>query len=358
MDRSLQKKESVRFFVSGRVAVLYRRVTGLGWAANLGKVEAMSGLLALLDDVAALAKVAAASVDDIIGQAGKAGAKAAGAVIDDAAVSPKYVQGFSADRELPIVGRIAWGSIKNKLVFLLPAGMVLSNLAPWLISPLLMLGGAYLCFEGAEKIAHKFFPGAHHPDEVGMGPQDPAHLEEEKVAGAIKTDFILSAEIMTIALAAIPDSGLVMEAATLAIGITIAVYGSVALIVKADDLGVLMSTRGRLGLTRAVGRGIVRGMPGFLTTLTWVGTAAMLWVGGSIIIHGLEEMGLGWPGHTIHDLALAAGHLVPQATAAVEWGAKAAMDGVFGLVLGLALIPVAAWAIVPLWMTISGKTKA
>lgn len=317
----------------------------------------MSGLLALLDDVAAIAKVAASSVDDVIGQAAKAGAKAAGAVIDDAAVSPKYVHGFSAERELPIVGRIALGSIKNKLIFLLPAGLLLSNLAPGLIAPLLMLGGGYLCYEGAEKVAHKLFPGANHPDTVGLGPNDPAHLEEEKIAGAIKTDFILSAEIMTIALAAIPASSLVQEAATLAIvaiGITIAVYGSVALIVKADDLGLLMSVSGRLRATRAAGRGIVRGMPGFLIGLTWVGTAAMLWVGGSIVVHGMEELGAGWLGHHIHDWAVAVGHLVPQAGAAVEWTAKAAMDGVFGLVLGLALIPVAAWAIVPVWMAVSG----
>jgi hypothetical protein len=312
----------------------------------------MSGLLALLDDVAAIAKVAASSVDDVIGQAAQAGAKAAGAVIDDAAVSPKYVHGFSADRELPIVGRIAWGSIKNKLIYLLPAGLLLSNLAPGLISPLLMLGGGYLCFEGAEKIAHKLFPNAHHPDEVGMGPDDPAHLEEEKIAGAIKTDFILSAEIMTIALAAIPASNIVQEAATLAIvgiGITVTVYGSVALIVKADDVGLWLCKSGRLGVTRAAGRGIVRGMPGFLTTLTWIGTAAMLWVGGSIVVHGLEELGAGWLGHHIHDWAVAAGHLVPQAGAAVEWTAKAAMDGLFGLVLGFVLIPVTAKVLLPVW---------
>ena len=319
----------------------------------------MSGLLALLDDVAAIAKVAAASVDDVAAQAAKAGAKAAGAVIDDAAVTPKYLHGFEAARELPIVWRIAKGSLKNKLLYLLPAGLLLSSFAPWLISPLLMLGGAYLCFEGAEKVWHWLFPSAHHEvfpeDKAG----DPAHLEEEKAAGAIKTDFILSAEIMTIALAAIPPSNIWMEAATLAVvgvGITIAVYGSVALIVKADDIGLLMAQKGRLGLTRRLGRGIVAAMPGLLKLLTIVGTAAMLWVGGSIIIHGMEELDFGWLGHHIHDWALAVGHAVPASYAGiVEWLAKATMDGIFGLALGLALIPVALNVIVPVWQKVSGS---
>ncbi|TKA96914.1 DUF808 domain-containing protein [Cereibacter changlensis] len=308
----------------------------------------MSGLLALLDDVAAIAKVAAASVDDVIGQAAKAGAKAAGAVIDDAAVTPKYVHGFEAKRELPIVWRIAKGSLKNKLLILLPAGLALSAFAPWVISPLLMLGGAYLCFEGAEKVVHRFFPGSHADEQHQVG--DPLHLEEQKVAGAIKTDFILSAEIMTIALAAIPVGSFVMEAATLAVvgvGITILVYGGVALIVKADDVGLHMSLNGRLGLTRALGRGIVKGMPGFLAALSTVGTMAMLWVGGSIVIHGMEELGFGWLGHHIHDWAAAVAALVPQAPGAVEWTAKAAMDGVFGLALGTALIPFASYVVAP-----------
>tara|TARA_R110002049_G_scaffold10127_2_gene50246 strand:- start:36823 stop:37797 length:975 start_codon:yes stop_codon:yes gene_type:complete len=318
----------------------------------------MSGLLALVDDVAAIAKVAAASVDDVIGQAAKAGAKAAGAVIDDAAVTPKYVQGFSADRELPVIWRITKGSLRNKLVFLLPAGLALSNFAPWAISPLLMLGGAYLCFEGAEKVAHAIGLSKGHEDYPGhdVVPDDPAHLEEQKAAGAIKTDFILSAEIMTIALAAIPPSSFWLEAATLAavaIMITVAVYGAVALIVKMDDLGLAMANRGRLAATRGIGRGLVRGMPGFLKLLTVVGTAAMLWVGGSIIIHGFEELGYGTLGHWIHDVAVMAGHAVPDAlTGATEWTTKAAIDGVFGLLLGLALIPLGEKVITPIWRRI------
>ncbi|MCB1335581.1 MAG: DUF808 domain-containing protein, partial [Roseivivax sp.] len=203
------------------------------------------------------------------------------AVIDDAAVTPKYVHGFEAERELPIIWRIARGSVVNKLVFLLPIGLALANFAPWAIAPLLMLGGAYLCFEGAEKIAHVMGPhGDHDPGPDGSHDiGDPAHLEEQKVKGAIKTDFILSAEIMTIALAAIPDSTFWMEAATLAavaVLITAGVYGSVALIVKMDDIGLWLARVGRLGATRALGRGIVKMMPVLMRTLSTVGTAAML----------------------------------------------------------------------------------
>ena len=313
----------------------------------------MSGLLALLDDVAGIAKVAAASVDDVVGQAAKAGAKAAGAVIDDAAVTPKYVHGFAAERELPIIWRIAKGSLINKLVFLLPAGLALSAFAPWMIAPLLMLGGCYLCFEGAEKVAHVMGWGGHgHDDYPGKEDviDDPAHLEEQKAQGAIKTDFILSAEIMTIALAAIPESNFWFEAATLAtvaVMITVAVYGSVAIIVKADDVGLAMAARGRLGLTRSLGRGIVKVMPHFMTLLTVVGTAAMLWVGGSIIVHALAEMG--W--HGPEDLIYGAGKAVGGALSSgfAEWLTKAFIDGVLGLGLGFLLIPVGEKAITPVW---------
>jgi hypothetical protein len=322
----------------------------------------MSGLLALLDDVAGIAKVAAASVDDVAAQAAKAGAKAAGAVIDDAAVTPKYVHGFAPARELPIIWRIARGSIRNKLLILLPVALLLSNFAPWLIAPLLMLGGAYLCFEGAEKIYHVLVPHDDRQVFKEDKPGDPLHLEEEKVAGAIKTDFILSAEIMTIILAAIPQSNFWMEAGTLAfagVGITVAVYGSVALIVKMDDLGLFLVQNGRLGLTRGLGRGLVRGMPKFMKLLTIVGTAAMLWVGGAIIVHGLEELGLGWLGHHIHDWADAVGHMVPAAwQGAVEWSATAAMDGVLGLVLGAVLIPVVTKVIAPVVSAVTGKGGA
>ncbi|MFL4471464.1 DUF808 domain-containing protein [Tateyamaria armeniaca] len=316
----------------------------------------MSGLLALLDDVAGIAKVAAASVDDVVGQAAKAGAKAAGAVIDDAAVTPKYVQGFAAERELPIIWRITKGSLKNKLVFLLPVGLLLANFAPWAIAPLLMLGGAYLCFEGAEKVAHVLGWGHGHDDYPGKETevQDPAHLEEQKAAGAIKTDFILSAEIMTISLAAIPESNFWFEAATLAtvaVMITVAVYGSVALIVKADDVGLSLAANGRLGLTRALGRGIVKVMPGFMKMLTIVGTAAMLWVGGSIIVHGLAEMG--W--HGPEELIYGIGKAVGAGSGFLEWATKATIDGILGLVVGFLLIPVGEKVITPIWRAVAPK---
>lgn len=321
----------------------------------------MSGLLALLDDVAAIAKVAAASIDDVAGAAAKAGAKAAGVVIDDTAVTPKYVHGFEARRELPIIWRIALGSLKNKLLILLPAAILLSAFLPQAITPLLALGGAYLCFEGAEKVFHALFPHADHEVEEDFDTKDPSHLEEEKVAGAIKTDFILSAEIMTIALAAIPDSTFWVEAITLAlvgIAITLGVYGTVALIVKMDDIGLFMARRGRLGLTRAAGRGLVLAMPKLMAFLSTLGTAAMLWVGGAIVTHGLEELGWGWLGHHIHDWAAAAGHLLPQAEAAVEWLVAALLNGLFGVALGLVLIPLATRVIGPLWAKATGKKKA
>jgi predicted DNA repair protein MutK len=304
-----------------------------------------TGLLALLDDVAGIAKVAAASIDDVALQAGKAGAKAAGVVIDDAAVTPRYVVGFAAERELPIVRRIATGSLKNKLLFLLPAALALGALAPWAITPLLVLGGCFLCYEGAEKVWEAVMPHAAHAHEAktGAAPADPRALEDAKVAGAIRTDFILSAEIMAITLATVATTSFAMQAVVLAvvgIGITAVVYGAVALIVKADDAGMALA-RGRNGALRALGRGIVFGMPPFLKALAVVGTAAMLWVGGGIVIHGLEELGFGALGHLLHDIQHAMGE------GAVAWLAGATASGVFGLALGAALIPTVEHVIAP-----------
>ncbi len=321
----------------------------------------MSGLLALLDDVAAIAKVAAASVDDVVGQAVKASSKAAGAVIDDAAVTPKYLHGFKAERELPIVWKIARGSLFNKLVILLPVALLLSSFAPWAIAPLLMLGGAYLCFEGAEKVWHAVNPGDHHAEELYQEKLADAHLEEKKVSGAIKTDFILSAEIMTIVLSALPEGlSIWLTAGALALAgiiITVAVYGAVALIVKADDLGLLMAAKGRLAATRATGRGIVRGMPRFLVVLVIVGTAAMIWVGGAIIVHGLHELGLHQPYEIIHELSAAAGHALPQAEGFVEWAVTAMLDGIVGLALGMVLIPLVTFVIAPVARLVTGGNR-
>ncbi|MFN0262290.1 DUF808 domain-containing protein [Tepidamorphus sp. 3E244] len=323
----------------------------------------MTGLLALLDDVAAIARVAAASVDDVFGQAVKASTKAAGAVIDDAAVTPKYVHGFSADRELPIVWKIAKGSLFNKLVILLPIALLLSVFAPWLIAPLLMLGGAYLCFEGAEKVFHAINPADHTVEEVYKEKLKDAHLEESKVQGAIKTDFILSAEIMTITLAALPpDMGLAMTAASLAIAgviITIAVYGAVALIVKADDVGIRMAAAGNAAITRHIGSWIVKGMPWVMKILVVVGTAAMIWVGGSIIVHGADELGFHAPYDVIHSIAVNAAQAVPPSLEGfVEWFVTAALDGVIGLVLGLLLIPIVTKVILPIASIFTGKQAA
>ncbi|MFJ5367577.1 DUF808 domain-containing protein [Bosea sp. CER48] len=334
-----------------------------------------SGLFALLDDVAGIAKVAAASVDDVVAQAGKAGVKAAGVVIDDAAVTPRYAVGFAASRELPIIWRIALGSLRNKLLFLLPGALILALVAPRAITPLLMAGGAYLCFEGAEKVLELVLPhGAHGEGKAGEGAGDPAALERQKIAGAIKTDFILSAEIMAITLAGVSDQSFWMKAAVLAIvgiGITVAVYGVVALIVKADDVGVALAANQRpaaslfglrrpepgeaggldralRGLTQPLGRGLVRGMPTFLGLLGAIGTAAMLWVGGGIIIHGLEGYGVAGLGHGVHDLAVAAGRALPPAVAGIgEWLVGAALAAGFGLVAGGAAIAAMHWLVEP-----------
>jgi predicted DNA repair protein MutK len=311
------------------------------------------GFLALLDDVAAIAKVAAASLDDVVTQAAKAGVKAAGVVVDDAAVTPRYVLGFAAGREMPIVGKIAAGSLRNKLLVLLPATLALSYFLPWMITPLLMFGGVYLCYEGVEKLLEAIMPDRAHAHEAQLGTiaLNPQTTEDEKVASAIKTDFILSAEIMAITLAAVPDQSISMQALVLVvvgIGITVAVYGVVALIVKADDAGVALAKRGG-GMSRAVGRALVLGMPGFLTFLGTVGTAAMIWVGGSIFVHGLDAFDLHSLDQTIDAAAEAAAHALPSAAALVRWTVLAALSGVVGLAIGAVSIPVVEFAVAPAW---------
>ncbi|MEA1012989.1 DUF808 domain-containing protein [Sphingomonas sp. LY54] len=293
-----------------------------------------SGLVALLDDVAAITKLAAASLDDVAGAAGKAGAKAAGVVIDDTAVTPRYVVGLSPHRELPIIYKIARGSLRNKLLFILPVAVALGALAPWAVTPLLMVGGAYLCFEASEKII-EVLRGEHHEAEVAEI-TDPKEMEERQVAGAIRTDFILSAEIMAIALADLSEQSVVMQAVVLAavgIAITIAVYGVVGLIVKMDDVGLHLAQRRSAG-TRAVGRGLVKGMPVLLKALSVIGTAAMVWVGGGIIVHGLETFGLETIPHWVHGAAEGAAHFVPFAHGVVEWVVTAFGSAVVGLVVG------------------------
>ncbi|MEY4268794.1 MAG: hypothetical protein RLZZ58_10 [Pseudomonadota bacterium] len=299
-----------------------------------------SGLFALLDDIATIAKVAAASIDDIGAAASKAGVKAAGVVVDDAAVTPRYVTGFDPDRELPIIWRIAKGSVKNKLIFILPVALLLSVFAPWAITPILMVGGAYLCFEGAEKVWHAFSEKPHSLAEDVAEVADKDH-EEEMVSGAIRTDFILSAEIMVIALYEVMDQSLGLRAATLAlvaVAITVMVYGVVGLIVKMDDIGLHMAKEGNKA-RRAVGRGLVIFMPKLLAALAFVGTAAMLWVGGQIILHGLDEYGLGAPYHALHHFAAGAAAALPLA-GLWEWLINTGGQAIFGLALGGAIVAV------------------
>jgi predicted DNA repair protein MutK len=316
------------------------------------------GLMALFDDIAALAKAAAASIDDVAGQAAKAGTKAAGVVIDDTAVTPRYLTEFSPARELPIIGRIALGSLKNKLLILLPAALALSFLLPQAITPLLMMGGAYLCYEGAEKVYEALFPhDAHaHESELEAVALDATTFEEQKVASAIKTDFILSAEIMAITLAAVPSDNPVNQAIILAIvgiGITAGVYGVVAVIVKADDFGLALARLAPASAAaaplRVTGRAIVHAMPYLLSALSTIGTAAMIWVGGGIILHGLEGYGLGWPAHALHDAGTAVARAVPVAQGLVAWLVEAAGAGVAGFAIGLLAIPLTSRVLSPLW---------
>jgi predicted DNA repair protein MutK len=292
------------------------------------------GLVALLDDVAALAKLAAASLDDVAGAAGRAGAKAAGVVIDDTAVTPRYVVGLTPDRELPIIWKITLGSLRNKLLFILPIALLLSAFAPWAVTPLLMVGGSYLCFEAAEKIIEAL--AGHHAEEELAEVDTPAELEKRQVAGAVRTDFILSAEIMAIALAELPDASLGMRAAALAavaVAITIGVYGVVALIVKMDDIGLHLSKRPS-AIAKRVGAFLVQAMPVLLQALSHIGVAAMVWVGGGILLHGLTAFGLNAIPDFVHHLAEDAAHAVPFAGGFVEWLVGAIGSGIVGLIVG------------------------
>ena len=295
------------------------------------------GLIALLDDIAAIAKVAAASLDDVASQAAKAGVKAAGVVIDDTAVTPSYVIGFAAARELPIVGKIAAGSLRNKLLILLPAALALSYFLPWAITPLLMFGGAYLCYEGVEKVFEAIMPHRAHSHEAQLGTValNAQTVEDEKVASAIKTDFILSAEIMAIALASLEEKTLGTTAAALvavAFAITIGVYGVVALIVKLDDIGLHLAQK---KATRQLGNLLVHIVPKLLSLISGIGTAAMLWVGGGILVHGLEELHLlTFVPDTIHHLSLEAAAASGGFSGLAEWLVTALGGAVVGMIVG------------------------
>jgi len=296
-----------------------------------------SGLVALLDDVATIAKLAAASVDDVGLAAGKAGTKAAGVVIDDTAVTPRYVVGLAPERELPIIGKIAWGSIKNKLLFLLPGALLLTAFAPFLVTPLLMVGGSYLAFEATEKILEKLLHEEHHKEKLLDAVDSPEELEKLQVSGAIRTDFILSAEIMAIALAELGTLSLQMTAAALAavaLAITAGVYGVVALIVKLDDIGLHLAQRENVS-ARAFGNGLVHVVPTLLKALSVIGTAAMLWVGGGILVHGLEVLHVAeFVPHAIHGIAHSIAALTGPAEPVVEWVMNALGAAIVGLIVG------------------------
>jgi predicted DNA repair protein MutK len=299
-----------------------------------------AGLAALLDDVAALARMAAASVDDVAAGASQASLKAAGVIVDDAAVTPRYVEGFRPDRELPVIRRIAVGSLRNKLVFILPAALVLSELLPGLLTPLLMVGGLYLCYEGAEKLWEAIGPGHAGPETpaAGRGPE----REDELVASAIRTDFILSAEIMVIALDEVTDEPLLSRAlilAVVALAITAVVYGAVGLIVKMDDVGVRIA-RTRGGTAASVGRGLVRAMPVVMSALSTVGIAAMLWVGGHILLVGLDELGVSVLYDAVHHLEEDVDHALGAAGGVGAWLTNTAASAVLGLVVGAIVVAV------------------
>ena len=296
-----------------------------------------AGLAALLDDIATMARLAAASVDDIGAAAGRASAKAAGVVVDDTAVTPRYVEGIDPKRELPIIRRIAIGSLRNKLLFILPAALLLSQFLPWLLTPLLMLGGTYLCYEGAEKIWEKI--SGHH-EEAEPAVMQGEDQEKQMVSGAIRTDFILSAEIMVIALNEVASEAFVSRAlilVTVALLITVLVYGVVALIVKLDDIGLHLAQR-RSSAAQRIGHFMVKAMPKLLALLSAVGIAAMLWVGGHILLVGTHD--LGWD--TVYDfvylLEEEAAHAVEAIGALLGWLVNTAFSALIGAVVGAAVV--------------------
>jgi uncharacterized protein len=298
-----------------------------------------TGLLALLDDISALVKATAMSLDDVGAQVAKTSGKVSGIVIDDAAVTPKYVVGLDPKRELSIIAAIAKRSLVNKLLILAPAILLLGAFAPWAMKPLLMIGGAFLCFEGYEKFHALIHPKAHGAQAQNAEPMEeitPEQLEKMRIASAVKTDFILSAEIVAITYANVADTPLANQmvvVVSIAIAITIAVYGFVGLVVKADDVGLHLAKHSRRAWLQGFGRGLVRAMPGFLKVLGVVGTAAMLWVGGEIVAHGIA------PVH--HALEALKASLATQPLLA--WAAKALACALGGLVIGAIVAKLVAW---------------
>lgn len=298
-----------------------------------------AGLFGLLDDVAALAKLAAASVDDIGAAAGRATTKSAGVVVDDTAVTPQYVHGIAAERELPIIKRIAIGSLRNKLVFILPAALLLSQFAPWLLTPVLMIGATYLCFEGAEKVWGRLRGHDHHAVPTTAVGGD---VERQMAAGAIRTDFILSAEIMVIALNEVANEPFLPRLiilAIVAVVITAAVYGVVAAIVKMDDIGLSLAQR-TSQFAQRIGRGLVAGMPKLLAALSAIGTVAMLWVGGHILLVGTDDVGWHAPYGLVHHAENFVHHAVQGVGGVLAWLTNTAASAVIGLAVGALVVAI------------------
>jgi predicted DNA repair protein MutK len=301
------------------------------------------GLFALLDDVALIAKKAAASAGDVAHAAASTSTKAAAVVVDDTAVAPDFVRGVTPARELPIVWQITKGSLVNKIVIILPVALLLSWLAPWALTPILMVGGTYLSFEGAEKLWHAVAArrgdghhgGTDHAESaVEKGPDD----EKSLVKGAVATDLILSAEIMVLSLNEVTDEPFLERAVVLvvvAFVITFAVYGVVGLLVKTDDVGLALAASGRSGATRKLGGLLVDAMPKILSTLSVVGTAAMLWVGGHILVTGVDELGWHVPHEIVHHLQETVG-----GGDAVAWIVETACSAVVGVILGTVVLAV------------------
>jgi predicted DNA repair protein MutK len=305
--------------------------------------DVVSGLFALLDDVAAMVKLTASSLDDIAAGAGRASIKAAGVVVDDAAVTPRYVQGLKPERELSIIWRIAKGSIRNKLLIILPVALLLSQFAPFLLTPILMVGGTYLCYEGAEKIWEKFSGHeAHAQDPEEVAAADAVDHEKQVVTSATRTDFILSAEIMVIALNEVANEGLLARAIILlvvAVLITALVYGVVGLIVKMDDAGLALAKRPGRALS-AFGRGLVKAMPIVLSTLSWVGMVAMLWVGGHILLVGADELGLHAPYDLVHHMEVAVHDATGALGPVLGWLTNTFFSAVLGVIVGALVVTV------------------
>ena len=290
------------------------------------------GLAALLDDVAALARLAAAGADDVAAASAKAGSKAMGVVVDDAAVTPQYVKGLEPARELPIIWRITKGSLRNKLVFILPVLLLLSVFAPWALTPILMLGGLYLSFEGAEKIWELVRGRPEQAPAAARG----AQAEDRIVSSAVRTDLILSAEIMVISMDSIDAESLWARAAVLvvvAIGITAVVYGAVGLLVKMDDVGLAMAADGGSELKERFGHGLVRAMPKVMTAISYVGMVAMLWVGGHILLAGTHDLGLAQPYGVVHHLEAAVAGIAAVG-GVLAWLLTTSSSLVLGLVVG------------------------